>query len=81
LSDLADKYLEHNVFSDIVRRSNIPKFSVRINSECYAVGAVSQVEVDGTAKQMFESTMKISTCSKFRWLLLRGEMFHSELYK
>jgi len=37
LSDLADKYLEHDqeefeVFSDIERRSNIPKSSVRISS-------------------------------------------------
>lgn len=69
------------MFSDIVRRSNIQKFSVRINSECYAVGAVPQVEVDGTAKQVFESTTQISTCSKFGQLLLRGKMFHSELYK
>ena len=86
MSDLADKYLKHDqeefeVFSDIVKWSNIPKFCVSISRESYAVGTVSQVEVDETIKKMNEPTLYILTCSKFGRLLLRHQMFHSKLYK
>ena len=49
LSDLADKYLKHDqeefeVFSDIVKWSNIPKFCVSISRESYAVGVLPTVK-------------------------------------
>ena len=54
-----------------------------MNSECYTIGAISQVEVDATLLQMFEYMQPTlpSTCFKFGQLLMRGEMFHFQLYK
>lgn len=89
LSDLASAYLEQDqeefeVFREIVHRSKVPQCVVEINSECCAVGAITEVNVDTTLLQMFESAVQLTlpiTCSKFGRLILRGEMFHSQLYK
>ena len=53
LSDLASAYLEHDqeefeVFREIVHRSKVPRCVVEINSECCAIGAITEVNVDTT---------------------------------
>lgn len=88
LIDLANKYLdsrkqEYSIFTDIITKKKLPKFAMQVNKECAVVGAQTPVS-DIALLQLFEDIsfpVTLSQLLQFGRLILRGEVFHSKLYK